>query len=290
MLSLSLHLVIIILGMFLSHSSTIRHTFIVLGVHSKKESKTLFKKFGYPVNSASTVPLAVRKPVVVPIKKTEVKANLSTKKVCATPKKEVQNAKSSPKSAVPVKKPSTALEVAQPKIEHQKKAPQQPKKVELSKKKEEPKKESSQQKNVKEQANKNNNKNNDAVTQADVQSTKAEDSVMVPDALDHNVNTKSSNQSEKDKVILAFADRDMIVYQQHIRQEIEQRWQPPLGVPKGTECTVRFEVGRDGVVKNAELLRRSNILIFDLSTVRSARACLFARCLWGKTFQVDFRQ
>ena len=44
--SLVLHFLVVLIGATLSHSATIRHSFVVLGVHSKMPHKTLFKQFG----------------------------------------------------------------------------------------------------------------------------------------------------------------------------------------------------------------------------------------------------
>lgn len=75
-----------------------------------------------------------------------------------------------------------------------------------------------------------------------------------------------------------------------IQQEISRLWRPPVGVPKGTECTVRFTINKKGSVDHFEFLKRSKILIYDLSITRVAHKFAFDRSLWGKTFTIDFRQ
>ncbi len=119
-------------------------------------------------------------------------------------------------------------------------------------------------------------------------------------ANDHKADMKKLNINDQEVIencnpddesfSVSFSDKDMILYDNVVRCEIGQRWQSPPGVSKGTECTVRFEIASSGTVKSAELVRRSNVLIFDLGALRAARTCTFARCLWGKIFQVDFRQ
>ena len=90
--------------------------------------------------------------------------------------------------------------------------------------------------------------------------------------------------------VLGENDRMFIRFQGYVQQEIERAWQPPLGVPKGTECTGLFTIGKDGSVQNFELLTRSKILIYDLSIIKVSKNFQFDSCLWGKTFKVDFRQ
>lgn len=90
--------------------------------------------------------------------------------------------------------------------------------------------------------------------------------------------------------LMGEADPAMIAYQQAIQKEVERVWQPPLGVPKGTECVVTFVVDRQGEIKNFEITKQSQVLIYDLSIVRVAKNFQFDRRLWNKTFTINFRQ
>lgn len=289
--SLGLHCLIIMIGSILTHSATIRHTFIVLGVHSKKPSKTLFKQFG---NQASTQKLDARVKSL-PVKQPLLPARGAVKKA-PTPKKMQPT-----KKALPVKKAPTKPEVKQVarvslekginKPQEKKQATnlaqkKQPEKKVVTPKKELQVKKEITQKNQEIKPEKIMEKKHEPAPELKETFAKQNDQ---DDILAQQISDQVPDQNEE-SVTVAFTDRDMVLYQRVVRQEIGQRWQPPLGVPKGTECTVRFEVADDGVVKNAELVRRSEVLIFDLSTIRCARNCTFAQCLWGKTFQVDFRQ
>lgn len=86
------------------------------------------------------------------------------------------------------------------------------------------------------------------------------------------------------------ADSVLRKYQALIQQEISRQWLPPVGVPKGTECTVRFVISKHGHVKHFEILEKSNMLIYDLSITLVAKKFNFDESLWGKTFTIDFRQ
>lgn len=81
-----------------------------------------------------------------------------------------------------------------------------------------------------------------------------------------------------------------ILIVEHIQKEISRLWRPPVGVPKGTECTVRFTVTKKGKVHHFNFLKRSEIVIYDLSVTRIAHKFSFDKSLWGKTFTIDFRQ
>lgn len=292
--SLVFHCSIIILGIALSHSTTIRHTFIVLGAHSQKTSKTLFKRFESRSTPPASSTLAQRSSVPI---RGNAKKVFEQKKV--QPVKKVSTVKKEPVKLAVKQKPGVSFEKNKqnkPGISKpvEKKQPEkkiiplkQEKKVQEKKdapvSKMQKREETEQQKPLKQEA----------VFEQTIQEKLKSTVPPVTTSHDNKIleqNFCSDEECDGNNVLISFTDRDMIVYERVIRQEVGQRWQPPLGVPKGTECTVRFEIAHDGAVKNAEFVRRSNVLIFDLSTLRAARMCTFAECLWGKTFQVDFRQ
>ena len=73
--------------------------------------------------------------------------------------------------------------------------------------------------------------------------------------------------------------------------EIGSVWKPPSsGVPKGTTCKVKFVISKDGEVEDFQTIQKSNVIIYDLSILRVAHLFKFDKCLWGKSFVIDFRQ
>jgi hypothetical protein len=85
-------------------------------------------------------------------------------------------------------------------------------------------------------------------------------------------------------------DQQRKVYQKHVQREVDRLWRPPVGVPKGTVCTVLFTVNVEGEVEEVAFLKRSSMLIYDLSIMRIAKSFKFAHCLWNKQFKIDFKQ
>lgn len=79
-------------------------------------------------------------------------------------------------------------------------------------------------------------------------------------------------------------------YQRYVQEEIDRVWRPPLGVKKGTICTVTFSVDEKGNVQACTIAKRSTVLIYDLSIMRVARELRFHSSLWGKQFKIDFCQ
>jgi hypothetical protein len=90
--------------------------------------------------------------------------------------------------------------------------------------------------------------------------------------------------------VLDKYDPALAKYHRHIQKEVERIWRPPIGVPKGTECSILFHVDKKGNVKHFEVKQRSQVLIYDLSVIRIAKNFHFDTCLWNKKFTIDFRQ
>jgi outer membrane biosynthesis protein TonB len=90
--------------------------------------------------------------------------------------------------------------------------------------------------------------------------------------------------------LMGEKDPKMILCQRCIQSEVDRVWKPPIGVEKGTECVVHFVINRDGCVKNCKIIKSSNVLIYDLSIVQVTKKFAFDKCLWGKSFDINFRQ
>lgn len=86
------------------------------------------------------------------------------------------------------------------------------------------------------------------------------------------------------------SNENIVIFQKHIQQEVDRLWHPPLGVPKGTVCTIYFDIDPHGKIKECSLVKRSPVLIYDLSIMRVVKKFKFHEYLWGKKFKIDFRQ
>ncbi len=83
----------------------------------------------------------------------------------------------------------------------------------------------------------------------------------------------------------------MRAHQRVISQEFNRVWQPPIGVRKGTECTVRISINNEGHISEIVFIKRSNIPIYDLSIVRLKLAQLdLPPSLHGKKILTVFYQ
>jgi hypothetical protein len=109
-------------------------------------------------------------------------------------------------------------------------------------------------------------------------------------------NNESSNDGYEDDNSEGFSidgvddPTEVAHYQRFVQEEIDRVWRPPLGVKKGTVCTIAFMVNEKGIVQTCTMIKRSSVLIYDLSIMRIARELRFHASLWGKQFKIDFCQ
>ncbi len=101
---------------------------------------------------------------------------------------------------------------------------------------------------------------------------------------------KKIEQEELRFNLMGSQDLRLARYQRHIQKEVARLWCPPVGVPKGTECSLSFIINSKGKISKFEVIKRSKILIYDLSILRIAKNFKFDKCLWNKKFTIDFRQ
>lgn len=85
-------------------------------------------------------------------------------------------------------------------------------------------------------------------------------------------------------------EKSIKIYQTHIQKEVARLWRPPLGVPKGTICSVLFVIDSKGNIQKCEIIKQSKMLIYDLSIMRVAKSFKFDPYLWNKKFTIDFKQ
>lgn len=107
---------------------------------------------------------------------------------------------------------------------------------------------------------------------------------------DNELDEDDGGPIQEEYLFTLSGSQEQTKYSRHIQSEIERLWRPPLGVPKGTTCKVKFTVSSDGKIKDFETVKKSNILIYDLSILRVAHRFKFNKYLWGKCFVIDFRQ
>lgn len=257
LLWVSLFLHILLLGFvgFFNKSSQIRKTFLAYGHHSKKMSLAFFRQFKKP--SGSGYWHAKRQAELRKAAADRKRRAQARRKRAAERKKQLaakRRAEAARKKALAAKKAAAKKAAAKKKSVIPQKP--QPKKRVVPQKKKTPEKKKVEDEPSKEEV---------------------------------------AEEPEDDEEVLHFnlmgeTDPRIMMYQGYIQQEVDRVWRPPLGVPKGTECLVNFVIDKSGKVKAFEIVKRSKVLIYDLSVIRVAKTFAFDRCLWGKRFTINFRQ
>lgn len=251
--SLGIHLLILLFCIFHTHEQTLHRNFFVHATSSKEEGYAFYK----PASVVGTyIPEA---PQNTPKKKessktcestTESKCTTEKLNTSITPPQKAEQTKN--KDAVEEKKEITTL--------HQKQ--------EIKKEAEQITKPPKPQKSIKEEA----------AQQKIHPLTKSQEG---PHNTSGNKNNWLSRAPKKERIAL---------YQAYIQQEIKRVWHPPVGIPKGTECSVYFQVNRTGQLASAKITHPSSVIVYNLSIQRVMSTCSFHQCLWGKSFTVTFRQ
>jgi len=250
--------IILALAYASSHSRIIRKKFIVFGAHSKRQTDVIFKTFNHHKDTEK--------------KSTHSAASLKQKSLVKKVTKKTETK--------PVKKTLTAKKATIKKEETKKIAKKEIKKI----------KKVIEEKMVKNIAEK---KKSSVASQPSPRTLGNQEAKKLVKKEKECV--KNIDQQEKEVEgfhidLTGQVNKEMLVYQKRIQQEVQRLWRPPLGVPKGTVCTLLVEVGRDGKIIATDLVDRSNVLIYDLSVMKVAKKFAFHKSLWGKQFKIDFRQ
>ncbi len=270
LISFAFHGILLLMFNFFADSGVIHKKFLVLGAHSKKPSHALYKPMNKPIPFVGGR-RPQRKTPCHPSKKKQpqkkkAQAKLQNKKKQAPKKiKKPQKKVAAKKNAKNLKKKNHTTQKKNTKQTSFNKKDTQKKKI-INPQKKTPKKQVQQIEQKPQEKKK--------VVQ------KAQE--VLEDEIDFEDDLVFSLLETNDPKIRAM--------QKQIQAEVLRCWQPPVGVPKNTECCVQFVIDKKGIVSQFEFLTRSNILIYDLSISRVAKKFKFAKVLWGKTFVIDFRQ
>ncbi len=305
-----IHVVVISLCSFFQGITTIHNKFIVLGAHSRKPSKALYRPSNKPIPFVGDRSSFDRRR-----KQIQETKRLAQEKKRRLLQEKIRKKKQSKRDLE--KKKKQAQKLAQKRKTQNKKKKVQVKKVHKKPQKKEPPKTSltKLKKKTKKVKNKPTKKKKMQVKKTPAQEEllnpkkqkkEAEKVVKREEPKDVELDSKKlaglEKKLEKELEDLESLDQDLQFsldyvsnsrlrkYQEYVQKEVGRLWQPPVGVPKSTECQVSFVINKYGKVHRFEFVQRSNILIYDLSISRVAKKFAFNQCLWGKCFTINFRQ
>jgi hypothetical protein len=318
--SLILHLVVLVVAFIITEvSGGAKKSFIVFGAHSRKPSFVLFKTFKIEKPSGRVSHCAGRKNVqshqkcaqfagkkhkLTATKK--VKRTINKVKNPAPHKHQAQKENAIPEIEPVIHELSDKIKIAHKKSKKQKQASGRKqksclKKKELKKTHYDEKYEAEEtfqqtEKLAHDESEKETVKEKKLLKQEQVVDTALPDDrppadiVQMASAPEGEASVANSEDYSGFNLIGNYDQKDLVEYQRHVQREVDRLWRPPLGVPKGTVCTVMFNVGSDGTIEQFEILKRSEVVIYDLSILRVAKSFQFDKSLWGKQFKIDFRQ
>ena len=82
---------------------------------------------------------------------------------------------------------------------------------------------------------------------------------------------------------------DALQIQQKLQECLFDLWTPPAGIPSGALCEVLITVGWDGVILETQFLKKTEILMYDLSVQETLEQVTFPHEVWGKQITIAFK-
>lgn len=93
-----------------------------------------------------------------------------------------------------------------------------------------------------------------------------------------------------DTVYIGQVERDALYMESLIRQEVESKWRPPVGLSKDLVCEIQLEVDWHGKADQIQVIRASGVLLYDISARCAIKGMQFPRAMCGKKFCMSFKQ
>ena len=82
---------------------------------------------------------------------------------------------------------------------------------------------------------------------------------------------------------------DALQIQQKLQECLFDLWTPPAGIPLGALCEVLITVGWDGAILETQFLKKTEILMYDLSVQETLEQVIFPHEVWGKQITIAFK-
>ena len=82
---------------------------------------------------------------------------------------------------------------------------------------------------------------------------------------------------------------DALQIQQKLQECLFDLWTPPAGIPSGALCEVLITVGWDGAILETQFLKKTEILMYDLSVQETLEQVTFPHEVWGKQITIAFK-
>ena len=82
---------------------------------------------------------------------------------------------------------------------------------------------------------------------------------------------------------------DALQIQQKLQECLFDLWTPPAGIPSGIFCEALVTIGWDGAILETQFLKKTDILMYDLSVQETLEQVIFPHEVWGKQITIAFK-
>lgn len=102
------------------------------------------------------------------------------------------------------------------------------------------------------------------------------------------IGQQTISESKTDQVVLSQQVAPAKSYYDVVYKTITDQWRPPIGIVKGTSCTVSFMIDQKGLPVDVVFEKKSGILMFDMSIKTVLARVNFSSLFVGHRFSIVF--
>ncbi len=97
-------------------------------------------------------------------------------------------------------------------------------------------------------------------------------------------------KTEPDEIVyVTQKEFDILRVQQNVQETIAHAWSPPMGIPEDSVYEVLITIGWDGAILEQEVIKKTGILLYDLSVQKAIDQTIFPNELQGKKLTLSFK-
>ncbi len=111
--------------------------------------------------------------------------------------------------------------------------------------------------------------------------------------LEHEIEVSDDDQEalsdDIDLEQVVFFGREQLdnsIIASKLKQAVEQCWNPPVGIKKGTSCQMRVHVNSHGKADEVKIIHSSRILMYDLPARKALFAMHYPQEVWNKAITI----
>lgn len=98
-----------------------------------------------------------------------------------------------------------------------------------------------------------------------------------------------SGNQKQDILFVTQQEFDSLQLQKKLQESLFDIWAPPAGIPGNLVCEVIITIGWDGLIVHKEIIKKTGILIYDLSVQEALDKACFPHEIWGKKLTLLFK-